>query len=116
MKTNKNITLNALKGRFSNNIGMENEKIDIESLNDAIYIQVMNDYELYSSLTNKRKKITAIAWEGFLKVANGLIEFEGYSCKATSSHLKSYINNDYNVLNDVCEQLEEERKELLESC
>ena len=108
MKTNINVTMNALNGHYLT----EGEKINAEYLNDAIVMWAMNTQSLYEALINSRLKVHSVVWMSLTDLANDHIKSEGYNLQCQSYQLKQWLNtygNGYTTLNAAVEALQEER-------
>lgn len=114
MKTSKQKTIEIFAGYFCENGDLNN--ININYLNDILQLEIQNDYNLYMDiLSNKRRKIKSIVWDGLLKSINGRLNWEyGNKYYCTSQQLKSIIRENYSILNDTYEYFEEMRREALE--
>ena len=114
MKTNKIKTMEVFAGSFCENGNLNN--ININYLNDILQLEIKNDYKLYMDIvSNKRRKIKSIVWDGFIKSINTRLDWEyGKNYYCTSQQLKSIIKENYSILNDTYEYFEEMRKEALE--
>ena len=115
MKTNKLKTMEVFVGSFCEGGNIDN--INVDYLNEALILEMENDYNFYKAITsNRRRKITSIVWEGLINSINTRLgwEYDGqYYC--TSNQLKSIIKEDYSILNGAYEYFEEMRREALES-
>ena len=114
MKTNKIKTMEVFAGSFCENGNLNN--ININYLNDILQLEIKNDYKLYMDIvSNKRRKIKSIVWDGFIKSINTRLDWEyGKNYYCTSQQLKSIIKENYSILNDTIEYFEEMRREALE--
>ena len=114
MKTNKTKTMEVFAGSFCENGDLNN--ININYLNDTLQIEIENNYNLYMDIvSNKRRKIRSIVWDGLLKSINDRLSWEyGSKYYCTSQQLKSIIKENYSILNDTYEYFEEMRKDALE--
>ena len=114
MKTSKVKTMEVFAGSFCENGNLDN--ININYLNDTLQIEIENDYNFYMDIvSNKRRKIKSIVWQGLIKSINERLSWEyGNEYYCTSQQLKSIIKENYSILNDTIEYFEEMRKEALE--
>lgn len=114
MKTSKVKTMEVFAGSFCENGNLDN--ININYLNDTLQIEIENDYNFYMDIvSNKRRKIKSIVWQGLIKSINGRLSWEyGNEYYCTSQQLKSIIKENYSILNNTYEYFEEMRKEALE--
>ena len=114
MKTSKVKTMEVFAGSFCENGNLDN--ININYLNDTLQIEIENDYNFYMDIvSNKRRKIKSIVWQGLIKSINERLSWEyGNEYYRTSQQLKSIIKENYSILNDTIEYFEEMRKEALE--
>ena len=114
MKTSKVKTMEVFAGSFCENGNLDN--ININYLNDTLQIEIENDYNFYMDIvSNKRRKIKSIVWQGLIKSINERLSWEyGNEYYCTSQQLKSIIKENYSILNNTYEYFEEMRKEALE--
>ena len=114
MKTSKVKTMEVFAGSFCENGNLDS--ININYLNDTLQIEIENDYNFYMDIvSNKRRKIKSIVWQGLIKSINGRLSWEyGNEYYCTSQQLKSIIKENYSILNNTYEYFEEMRKEALE--
>ena len=114
MKTNKIKTMEVFEGYFCEDGDINN--INTNYLNDTLQIEIENDYNFYMDIvSNKRRKIKSIVWDGLIKSINDKLSWEyGSKYYCTSQQLKSIIKENYSILNDTYEYFEEMRREALE--
>ena len=114
MKTNKIKTMEVFTGSFCEDGKIEN--INTNYLNDTLQIEIENDYNFYMDIvSNKRRKIKSIVWNGLIKSINDRLSWEyGNKYYCTSQQVKSIIKENYSILNDTYKYFEEMRKEALE--
>ena len=114
MKTSKVKTMEIFAGSFCEDGDINN--ININYLNDTLQIEIENDYNFYMDIvSNKRRKIKSIVWNGLIKSINDRLSWEyGNKYYCTSKQLKSIIKENYSILNDTYKYFEEMRKEALE--
>ena len=114
MKTNKTKTIEVFESYFCENGDINN--INVNYLNDILKMEIENDYKLYIDIvSNKRRKIRSIVWNGLIKSINGRLSWEyGKDYYCTSQQLKSIIKENYSILNNTYEYFEEMRREALE--
>ena len=113
MKTSKVKTMEIFAGSFCEDGDINN--ININYLNDILQIEIENNYNLYMDIvSNKRRKIRSIVWNGLIKSINDRLSWEyGKYYYCTSQQLKSIIKENYSILNDTYEYFEEIRKDAL---
>ena len=109
----KSITLDVLTGKYTANIGTQDEHINIEYLCDDLELMMVNDEKIYKEITeNTRRKIESICWGAFVELTNKLLDDYYYGqYVASSEHLKAYIGNDYSILSKLYEKMKKEREE-----
>lgn len=92
MRTNKQITFNALNSHYLNTGTMA---INEEYLNDAIVMWGENTERFYNAYTKTKRTIQSIVWEIFTDLANQHIKDNEYpynqDCYASSQHLKDWL-------------------------
>jgi len=118
MKTNKQITYNALDGSFTDYHG----KVNTDYLLDSISMIIDNDSELYHAVVdNHKRKIHAIVWSAFYKLTDELIKNEELPQKheyyPSSDQLKKWLTERANGLQTfatLIDAYETERKEYIE--
>ena len=109
MKTNMALTMDALNAHYLES----GNKINSQYLCDAIVMWTMNTHYLYGAVMYSKRKITSIAYEALMDLANDHIksEYVGYQC--LSYQIKKWLNtygNGYDTLAKAVEELTEERK------
>ena len=114
MKTSKVKTMEIFAGSFCEDGDINN--INTNYLNDTLQIEIENNYNLYMDIvSNKRRKIKSIVWDGLIKSINDRLSWEyGNKYYCTSQQLKSIIKENYSILNDTYEYFEEMRRKALE--
>ena len=114
MKTSKVKTMEVFAGSFCEDGDLNN--ININYLNDTLQIEIENDYNFYMDIvSNKRRKISSIVWNGLIKSINDRLSWEyGKDYYCTSQQIKSIIKENYSILNDTYEYFEEIRRNALE--
>lgn len=118
MKTNKQITYNALDGSFTDWHG----KTNIGYLEDSIKMVIDNTSSLYFAVVNNKKRsIRAIVWEAFYMLTDELIKNEELPQKheyyPSSDQLKKWLTeraNGLQTFSEIIEYYEQERKEHIE--
>ena len=109
MKTNINITFEALNGHYLTSGNTINE----EYLCDAITMWAMNTQHLYNAVAEGRRKMTSIVFETLMNLTDDHIKMEGnkgYQC--ASYQIKKWLEqygNGYDTLRAAVEELEAER-------
>lgn len=109
MKTNMNITLEALNGHYLTSGNTINE----DYLCEAITMWAMNTQHLYNAIANSKRKLTSIVFETLIDLTNDHIRGEGYSnYQCASYQLKKWLTeygNGYDTLAAAVQELELER-------
>lgn len=112
-RTNKAYTLEVLTSAYMANIGTKDEHINAEYLCDTLSLEMVNDRDIYTEVReNTRRSIESICWGAFINHATMRVKWNyGDQFVATSEHLKSFINNDYSILEPLYEEMRKERLE-----
>ena len=109
MKTNINITLEALNSHYLTSSNTINE----EYLCEAITMWAMNTQHIYNAIVNSKRKLTSIVFEALIDLTNDHINCEGYrGYQCANYQLKKWLNeygNGYETLAAAVEELETER-------
>ena len=115
MRTNKNITFNALNSYF---LDTSNNTINKSWLEHHLDVTIMNTRNIYDKLASKRNKTRSIVWCGLIELANACIKEIEYpynqDCYASSEQLKKWLDeygNGYDTLADIIDQVEQYRQE-----
>ena len=108
MKTNINITFEALNGHYLTSDNTINE----EYLCEAITMWAMNTQHIYNAIAEGRRKMTSIVFETLIDLANDHIKGEGYkNVQCANYQLKKWLEeygNGYDTLRAAVEELEAE--------
>ena len=115
MKTNMNVTINVLNGKFED----YNGNVDIDYMCGEIENYVTNccttEYLYHKLIDNRRSPIHSIAWSGLIECVNEELKSDNLQC--TSTQLKKWFalhGLDYKeALKPVIAKLSEEREEML---
>jgi hypothetical protein len=110
MRTNMNITLEALNGHYLTSSNTINE----DYLCEAITMWAMNTQHLYNAIANSKRKLTSIVFETLMDLTNDHIKGEGYAnYQCASYQLKKWLEeygNGYDTLAAAVEELATERE------
>ncbi len=109
MKTNMNITLEALNGHYLTSGNTINE----EYLCEAITMWAMNTQSIYNAIVSSKRKLTSIVFETFIDLTNDHIRGEGYTNYHCANYqLKKWLEefgNGYDTLAAAVQELAAER-------
>lgn len=108
MKTNLNITFEALNGHYLTSANTINE----DYLNEAITTWIMNTEWIYNLLASKRSKSTSIVFTALADLANDHIKSEHRGFQCSNYQLKKWLEeygNGYDTLAAAVEEIEAER-------
>lgn len=115
MKTNKNITFNALNSWYLDTSDMA---INEDYLNDAIIMIGSNTERFYKEYTQGKRKIHSVVWEMFMYLTNQHIKDNEYPYNqeyyCTSEQLKKWLleyGHGYLTIAPAIEYFETERAE-----
>lgn len=90
MKTNKQITENALNSSYLNG---RSGRINEDYLNEALILRGMNVQSLWNDIANSKRSVRALVWQTLTEEANDLIKFnENANYYASSDQLKNWLN------------------------